>query len=43
MLTEMFLKVNGLMIKLTEKEYIYIEMGLRIKEIGLKINNMGLD
>jgi hypothetical protein len=36
----MFIKGNGLMIKLKEKVFIYIKMGLHIQVNGLMISNM---
>jgi len=42
MLMAMFMKVYGWMIKLMEKESIYISMGLNMKDNGLKINSMDM-
>jgi hypothetical protein len=43
MLMETILKVNGRMIKLTEKELIFILMGQNILVIGLMIFRKDLD
>ena len=37
---EMFMKVNGLKIKLMDSEFILISMGVDMKVTGSKINNM---
>jgi hypothetical protein len=39
MLTEMFTKASGTMIKLTDMEHISMQMELHTLETGLKINN----
>jgi hypothetical protein len=38
----MYIKVNGLMIRLKEKEFIYIKMDLLTLDNGSMINNMVL-
>jgi hypothetical protein len=37
---EMFMRVNGLKIKLMDSEFILISMGVDMKVTGSKINNM---